>query len=100
MRHGTTPTHTFTLPFDTSLVETIQITYKQVNNIVLQKRKEDCVLNSNQVEVSFTQEETFKFNLNQPISIQVRILTVGGDAIASDIVRTSVKMCLDGEVLK
>lgn len=100
MRQGTTPKHIFTLPFAASLASVIQITYQQGNEIVLQKNTGDCTPDGNTVSVKLTQEDTFKFDARQDVMIQIRVLTAGGDALTSDIIRVSVGRCLDDEVLE
>lgn len=99
MRQGTTPTHTFTLPFDTSTLSAVKITYAQSGEVKLQKKTPDCVLSGNTVTVELTQEDTFLFEADKTVLIQVRVLTLGGDALSSAPVRVSVYVCLDKEVL-
>ena len=94
MIRGTTPTHTFNLPFDTALIDKIKITYAQNGVVVLTKEKADCSFEGNAVTVKLSQEDTLKLDASR-VQIQVRVLTTGGDALASDIV---TKPC--GEVLE
>ena len=61
MIQGTTPTHTFTLPFDVSMVEKVRIIYSQKDQPVVIKNTEDCQLEGNDVFVVLTQEDTFAF---------------------------------------
>ena len=37
MIQGTTPTHTFTIPFDVSLIKELKVVYAQQGEIVLEK---------------------------------------------------------------
>ena len=97
MRQGTTPTHIFTLPFDTDTISKVRIIYSQNGFPVL--TRDDATLAGSTATVKLTQEETLKFDYGQTVSVQVRVLTVGGDALASDIIRVSVDRCLDDEVL-
>lgn len=94
MIRGTTPTHTYNLPFDTALIDKIKIAYAQNGVVVLTKEKADCKFEGNTVTVRLTQEDTLKFDASR-VQIQIRVLTIGGDALASDIV---TKPC--GEVLE
>ena len=41
MIRGTTPTHIFNIPFDTSLVDEVKITYAQEDEIILIKGTAD-----------------------------------------------------------
>lgn len=96
---GTTPTHTFDLPFKTDVISKIKVTYAQNGRVILEKRNEECAFNENTVALKLTQEDTFLFDYNKNVEIQARILTVGGDAIASKIRTISANKCLDSEVL-
>lgn len=98
MIRGTTPTHTYHMPFDTALIDKIKITYAQNGVVVLTKEKADCKIDGNAVTVRLTQEDTLKFDASR-VQIQVRVLTTGGDALASDIVTKPCKDVLEGGVL-
>lgn len=99
MRRGTTPTHTFTLPFDTDTLSKVRVIYAQDDIPVLVR--DDAELDGNNVVVKLTQEETLKFNEQKNVEIQLRALTADGeDAIASDIMRASVKRLLENEVFE
>ena len=97
MKRGTTPTHTFTLPFDVSVIEKARVLYSQGEELKLTKT--DCVLDGNTLTVKLTQEDTFKLDCGKFVDIQLRVLTPGGDALNSDIIRVAVDRCLENEVL-
>ena len=99
MRLGTTPKHTFTFPFETSLIKELKITYAQKNKTVLEKHLADCEIETNSVSCTLTQEETFNFENGVNVEVQARVLTMGGDALASDIRIITAERCLDREVL-
>jgi hypothetical protein len=99
MIRGTTPTHTFNLPFDTYLIGKIKISYAQDGNVVLTKEKDDCTLQGNAVKVRLTQEETLKFNARYKVQIQVRVLTTENDSLASKIYERSMEDILEDGVL-
>ena len=101
MRQGTTPTHIFTLPIDMSKVSEVKVTYTQRNRIVLEKRTDQVVIDGADIRVKLSQEETFMFDASPSASvqIQIRVLTTGGDALASDIMTVSALKCLDSEVM-
>jgi hypothetical protein len=101
MKRATTPTHTFTLPFSyLGTVDKCLITYKQGAEIVLTKTESDIkVKNDNEIVINLTQEETIMFKPNIPVKIEIRILTPSGDALASDIMQSSVEDVLNDEVL-
>lgn len=99
MIRGSTPTHIFTLPFGMENIKTVEITYAQNEEVKLKKTNIDCTLEENTVSVKLTQEDTFKFDEKPLVEIQIRVLTLGGDVIASDIMYATVKDCLSSEVL-
>ena len=95
----TTPEHRFTLQLDPSAISKIRITYAQNNAIVLTKEGEGVSLDGNVARVKLTQEETKKFTAEKEVEIQVRVLTLGNDALASDIIKVDVQKVLDDEVM-
>jgi hypothetical protein len=99
MIQGTTPTHYFTLPFDTSLVKSARVIYSQNEKVILKKELSDCQCDANTISCKLTQEETFLFIHPRAVQIQLRVLTTGGDAINSNIETVSCDQCLDNEVL-
>ena len=100
MRKGTTPTFTFTIPFGAELIKTAKVIFEGDNGVKLEKRTEDCGLSENEVSVRLTQEDTFLFDCNEYIKVQLRIITTAGDALATDPARVFVAECLDDEVLE
>ena len=100
MRRGTTPTHTFTLPFPVDIVANALIVYAQGDNEILRKTVEHCHMDGNTLSVNLTQEETLLFHCNKKVQIQVRVLTTDGKALASNIITTDVIKCLSDEVLR
>lgn len=99
MIRGTTPTHTFKLPFDASIVQKAMVIYAQNDAVVLEKQAQDCTMQDNEISVTLTQEDTLKFDCHFKVQIQLRILTNQGQALASDIHIVSVGKCLNDEVL-
>lgn len=99
MIRGTTPRHVFSIPFDTSLLKEVMITYAQNDDEVLRKDIGDCTLIEKAVVVELSQEETLKFDHNRNVQIQMRLLTVNDEALASNIVVVSVGNVLNDEVL-
>ena len=99
MRRLTTPEHKFTLKIDPSVIDKIRITYAQNNVIILTKEGNDVSIDDNIAKVKLTQEETKKFTAGKEAEIQVRVLTLGNDALASDIIKIDVTKVLDDEVM-
>lgn len=100
MIRGTTPTHSFTIPFETNLIKEVRVIYSQRGNIILEKKTEDCILEGKQIVVHLTQEETFSFSHTLPVELQVRVLTIEGTALACTIKQIDVDKVLSEEVLE
>ena len=67
MIQGTTPTHTFNIPFDTSMVKEVKILYAQDDVKILEKKNGDCTLTGQSISVTLTQEGTFLFDRKKPV---------------------------------
>lgn len=93
MIQGTTPTHLFNLPFETSMIEAVRIVYEQNKKIILVK--EECTMNENSLELKLTQEETLQFDENIPVRIQLHIRTKTDDAYASKVFTVPAYELLD-----
>ena len=100
MRQGTTPRHTFELPFGVDVIDKVRVIYSQNGINKLIKEKGDCILEGNTVQVNLTQEDTFLFDCRYPVKLQVRVLTIGGDALATEPYSMTVYECLEMEVIK
>lgn len=100
MIRGTTPTHTFTLPFDTSMISKLRVIYQQSDRTVLVKTEKDCTMEGNTISYKLTQAETLRFDSNTTVEIQIRVLTETGEALVSRVHKTSVGICLENDVLK
>lgn len=99
MIRGTTPTHIFEIPFDSSYLKRILITYFQDKHIVLEKTEQDCVLEAKSISTTLTQEDTLKFSHKKPVEIQIRVLTNDDTALATAIQEVDVGRVLNEEVL-
>lgn len=95
---GTTPTHSFTLPFDAIDADVIWMTYSQKGREFFTFNKEDLTLNGKEVSVRLTQEHTLMFFAGEELKIQIRALR-GVDAICSDEVFLRVKGILKDGVI-
>lgn len=99
MRRGTTPTHTFEIPFDVSLVSKAMVIYSQNDKELFCKETSDCNMSGNIMSVTLTQEDTLKLDCRRLVEIQLRILTVTGEALASEVMLVNVGKCLNNEVI-
>ena len=100
MFKGTTPTHTFEVDIDTSVIKTVKITYTQKDKEILVKRTDDCEIGNGVITTSLSQEDTFLFKEDTWVRVQLRILTNSGEALASAPMMITVGACLDDEVLE
>lgn len=99
MIRGTTPTHNYRIPFETSGLKEVRIIYSQNDEQILVKETADCNLDGNTISVTLTQEDTFKFDCQKCVQIQLRVSTAGGQVLASKIKHIDVEKCLDNEVM-
>ena len=99
IREGTTPIHSFEVEIDTSLIKEVKIIYSQKEKEILTKRTEDCTIEEGKIVTRLTPEDIFLFEASTLVSIQLRVLTKGGEAIISDLMMDGVGKCLDDEVL-
>lgn len=100
MVQGTTPTHEFILSYGADMIADVEITYKQGNEIILQKHLEDCTVDGNTYSVTLTQEETFDFEPNKMIEVQLRTKTHGGQVLPpSPVFKIECKPILADEVM-
>lgn len=99
MIRATTPTHVFNIPFDTSLIKELLITYSQKKTPIIDKELEDCVLDGKRIALTLTQRDTSKFSDRRGVEIQVRILTTSDTSLAGTIIETEVDRVLDDDIL-
>lgn len=99
VRPGTTPIICFYLPFEYDVVAEMWFTVAQRGTELFTKYKNEMEVEGSKIIVRLTQEETLRLNSNQKVDIQVRILTTGGDALASQIVTMEVDKILKGGVI-
>lgn len=99
MIRGTTPQHTFLMPFNTDLIKVIHIIYMQNDVTVLKKTNSDITLSGSNASVKLTQEDTLMFSSDSFVDIQIRVLTNGNDALASNIITIRCERLLSDEVL-
>ncbi|MBR5823713.1 MAG: hypothetical protein IKY67_06190 [Paludibacteraceae bacterium] len=94
MIRGTTPSLTFNLPFDVSNIKTVWVTFSQKHFEVLSLETEQLQLKGQTISVKLTQDQTLSLKQDEDVEIQLRILTNNGDALASNIMRTSADRIL------
>lgn len=90
----TTPTHTFTLPFNVSNIDEFLLTYKQ-DNVQLDFDENDVTMSNKQVSIQLTQEQTNKFFSGKDVLVQMKIKTTSDSVLASNIIKLKVKNVLN-----
>ena len=98
MIRGTTPTHIFKLPIDTSEICKVRITYRQSGKTVLEKTEQDITMDGDTISYQLTQEESLTFGTANA-ELQVKVLTSSGNVMASNIIKLSIGEILNTEVL-
>lgn len=99
MIRGTTPTLTFTLPFETTDIKRLWVIFSQRGRDVLLLDGGRCTVDGNKVVTKLTQEETLSLQQNSTVEIQLRVLMVDDTALASRIITSPVNRILkDGEI--
>lgn len=100
MVRGTTPTLTFNLPMAVSTLSEYWVTVSQrYDNIRIDRDKTTLTASGSSIVANLTQEETMRLVPDKPVFIQLRVLTSGGDAMASEIFKTTVGEVLREEVI-
>lgn len=100
MVQGSTPLHTFVLPFSTDIIHAVRVSYEQKKKIVLSKETEDISKEGNTLALRLTQEETLLFDHSVPCRIQLHVLTTAGDALPSKPKTVPVHILLDKRVIE
>ena len=101
MRRGTTPTLTFTTPYEARLIQSGYITFKQRGAVVLDIPLSDpsVAVEDEQISITLTQDQTLAMTTADVCRIQIRALLTSGKAVASNIVEDTVCPILkDGEI--
>ena len=99
IQQGSTPTHEFELPFPTNLVSNIVVTYEQDDSIIIEKKGDEVIRDGYSVKVSLTQQDTLKFKSDKIVKIQLKVKTIEGNVIPSDIIYRGVSEVLNKEIL-
>ena len=98
MIRGTTPLNIFNVDVDLTTAEVIYITYKQNNNVVIEKSIGDIAVTDKTLTVRLTQDETLQL-AEREVEIQIRARFPNGTAIASNIIKTTASRVLKDGVI-
>lgn len=86
----TTPTHTFTFPFDSSTITALSLVYEQADRILIEKTLSDVTLGKNSISVTLTEGETSLFKAIYPVHIQLRV-GIGSSRLNSGVITCSIE---------
>lgn len=98
MFRGTTPTFTFTLQFDTSVIDEAFATFAQSGTVVIEKSLSDMEKDEKKLRVKLTQEETMRLKGNSGVEIQLAV-RIGSNVMRSKIMTTTVNRILKEALL-
>ena len=74
MYRGTTPTITFTLPFDGSGITVLNLCFAQKGEVILEKTLQDCVMEGSTLQVRLSEAETLLFDHRKGmVEMQLRL---------------------------
>ena len=93
---GSTPTHSFSIPFDTSIITGVLIMYAQGGEEVFRKKTADCTITDHDVSVTLTQSETLSLKAE---ACKVQMVVYSADkALVSNTIEVSVDDILSEDV--
>lgn len=96
---GTTPTVTFSLPFDVSTIRNCEVYFAQNDELLVTKAMEDCVLEDRTLSVTLTQSDTLQFDDDAKLEMQIRFVFTNGAVDATQIIKGKIGRILkDGEI--
>lgn len=90
MVKGTTPTFTFTLPFDASTVEVAYLTFQQGNSVAFEKGMTSATTEGQSISFLVTQKDTLGLADSPDVTIQFRCKTSDGKVYASGLIEVPV----------
>lgn len=108
MIRGTTPTLCFKIPYKEEQIELGYVTFSRKESVFMDIPFSDSrvTIEDGYVYVTFSQEDTLKFNSRASYSVQLRILlrdpddsSVANTAVASNIITISVGSILKNGVI-
>lgn len=101
MRRGTTPTLTFTTPYEAAIIQSGYLTFNQRGTKVLDIPLDDpsVTIEDEAISIELTQEQTLAFTTAAPAQAQIRAMLTSNKAVASNIVQVPICAILkDGEI--
>lgn len=103
MIKGTTPTITYNLPFESSLIKSAEIVVMYVDankEVLIVRNLADCTLGKTSISTKLTQEETLKLPAPSTCEVQLRIVTTDETILATVPEKVTVKRLLKEDVIE
>lgn len=82
MYRGTTPTITFTLPFEAAKIDAMFITFAQKKTnysedsvVIFEKTLADCKIDGKDVRLTLSEGDTLKLSSHKDVEIQIRAVS-------------------------
>ena len=98
MIRGTTPINHFNVDLDLTEADVIYITYKQNGKVAFEKEKSDIAVTAERLSVKLSQADTLKLDARE-VEIQIRARFPDGNAVASNIIKTTASRILKDGVI-
>ena len=101
MIRGTTPTLRFKIPYTEEQIQLGYITFSRKGEVFLDVPFSDnrVLVENYAIYITFTQEDTLRFNSRTVYSVQLRILLQDDIAVASNIITIPVDSILKNGVI-
>ena len=106
MYRGTTPTITFTLPFEASKIDVLSIAFAQKESpyakeakVIFEKKLADCTLQGNAVLCELSERDTLQLNSDRDVEIQMRAKCAGKGLVSEIYTRPVERILKDGCLL-
>lgn len=103
MIRGTTPSLFFNLPFESTEIQSAEITLEYVDankKVLIVKTLEDCELGEKSIGARLTQEETLQIPAPSKVYVQLRILNTDNVALATVPIEVTVRRLLTEGVIE
>ena len=97
LRRGTTPIHRFALRG--IVLTALYVTYSQGGKVTMEKTIDDATVEDESIIVRLTQEDTLLFRARSNVCVQIRLRTVAGDVLASEMIEVPVGAILKDGVI-
>lgn len=99
MQRGTTPTLSFSIPIDTSLLDAVWVTLSQNDTEIVTKTMSECELDGNIIRAKLTQADTLLLSTDYDTEIQLRVRTKDGTVPETKIFKERTERVLKPEVI-